>query len=120
MRLPFPRSLRTYSIKATGKKFKRTPPRHSAPPFELLLLKIRKVLKLEDYVKEGRKALVYMDRCHQSKHVPSAPSLQSLEDTLIRVYEASNIFQVRESFTSESKKRLANVRALLNPSLIGV
>lgn len=98
----------TYSNKATeqdlfytrdfscrvAKNIKRTPLRHSVPPFEPLL-KILKALKLEGNMKEGYNALVYMDRCHQSKHTPSAASLHSLEDTLIRVYEASNDLQVR-------------------------
>lgn len=54
------------------------------------------VLKLVQYVKEGHNALLYINRCHDTGHVPSAASLQSLEHTLIRVHKASNALQVRE------------------------
>ena len=50
------------------------------------------------YVKEGHNALLYMNRCHNKGHVPSARSLHSLEHTLIRVhkaYRASSALQVR-------------------------
>lgn len=52
------------------------------------------VLKLVQYVKEGHNALLYINRCHDTGHVPSAASLQSLEHTLIRVHKASNALQV--------------------------
>lgn len=54
------------------------------------------VLKLVQYVKEGHNALLYINRCHDTGHVPSAASLQSLEHTLIRVHKASNALQVRK------------------------
>lgn len=52
------------------------------------------MLKLVQYVKEGHNALLYINRCHDTGHVPSAASLQSLEHTLIRVHKASNALQV--------------------------
>lgn len=57
------------------------------------------VLKLVQYVKEGHNALLYINRCHDTGHVPSAASLQSLEHTLIRVHKASNALQVRNGRT---------------------
>lgn len=53
------------------------------------------VLKLVQYVKEGHNALLYINRCHDTGHVPSAASLQSLEHTLVRVHKASNALQVK-------------------------
>ena len=52
------------------------------------------MLKLVQYVKEGHNALLYINRCHDTGHVPSAASLHSLEHTLIRVHKASNALQV--------------------------
>lgn len=71
-----------------------------------------KVQKLIQYVKEGHNALLYINRCHDTGHVPSAASLQSLEHTLIRVHKASNALQVgvsgvpRRSLCSPSSARL--------------
>ena len=62
----------------------------------LLLVCCLQVMKLVQYVKEGHNALLYINRCHDTGHVPSAASLQSLEHTLIRVHMASNALQVRE------------------------
>ncbi|CAN0259554.1 unnamed protein product, partial [Discosporangium mesarthrocarpum] len=52
------------------------------------------VKKLVQYVKEGHNALLYMNRCHDAGHVPSAASLLSLEHTLVRVHKASNALQI--------------------------
>lgn len=64
------------------------PPRHH----HYLLEQVQKLIQ---YVKEGHNALLYINRCHDTGHVPSAASLQSLEHTLIRVHKASNALQVR-------------------------
>jgi len=53
---------------------------------------------LVKYVNEGQKALLYFNRCHDTGHVPSVPSLQSLELTVVEVHKASKALQVRESF----------------------
>ena len=63
-------------------------------PVWFLFVCFHQVLKLEQYVKEGQNALMYINRCHDTDHVPSAASLHSLEHTLIRVHRASNTLQV--------------------------
>ena len=60
----------------------------------LFFVFFHQVPKLEQYVKEGQNALLYINRCHDTDHVPSAASLHSLEHTLIRVHKASNVLQV--------------------------
>lgn len=58
------------------------------------------MLKLAQYVEEGKNVLRYMERCHNTGHVPSAASLPCLEHTLIRVDKASNELQVHFFFFS--------------------
>ena len=53
-----------------------------------------KVQKLHQYVQEGHNAVLYMNKCHDTDHVPSAASLKSLEDTVIRVQKAGKALQV--------------------------
>ncbi|CAM9450194.1 unnamed protein product, partial [Phaeothamnion confervicola] len=52
----------------------------------------QQVKKLYQYVKEGHNAIQYMERC-MNGHVPSAPSLLSLEHTLQKVDKASHALQ---------------------------
>lgn len=65
-----------------------------------------KVLSLVQYVKEGQNALLYLNHCYDTGHVPSAHSLRELEYTLIRVHKASNALQVRKSLTSKTDQIL--------------
>jgi hypothetical protein len=49
------------------------------------------VKKLMQYVSEGSNALQYMAKCHNSGHIPSPQSLESLEITLQKVFKASTV-----------------------------
>lgn len=68
-------------------------------------------------MKEGHNALLYINRCHDTGHVPSVASLQSLEHTLVRVHKASNALQVGEELRMVGWKQKHKAQAFYTTRL---
>ncbi|CAN0089012.1 unnamed protein product, partial [Ectocarpus sp. 12 AP-2014] len=72
-------------------------------------------LNLGQYVKEGHNSLLYMNRCHDKGHVPSAKSLESPENTLIRVHKANNTLKAITGAAADPAPSTTHRRQLFRP-----